>query len=147
MVERIFPHMSPVQTVRSPLPSTQIKRRSPNETQMWNVSAQLDLRQLGSPGTFVPRKPQYSRDNLHHATPAPVGQDACRLDWKENASARLSAYLEKSAPTRGENQQMEEWRRAEGSSEKGSTDEDVLKVALQPIKIAAGFRDPQVVGA
>lgn len=42
---------------------------------------------------------------------------------------------------------MEEPRRAKGISEKISPDEDILKVALQPIKIAAGFRDLQVVGA
>lgn len=137
-----FPHMSPVQTVRSPLPSTQIKRRSPNETQMWNVSAQLDLRQLGLRGRLFPE----SR-NIHETisiTPLwPESAKRCRLDWKGNASTHLSVYFEKSAPTQGETTR---WRN-EGICEKGHPDADILKVALQPIKIAAGFGDLQVVGA
>lgn len=81
-----FPHMSPVQTVRSPLPSTQIKRRSPNETQMWNVSAQLDLRQLGLRGRLFPES-----HNIHETisiTPLwPESAKRCRLDWKERQHA------------------------------------------------------------
>lgn len=76
-----FPHMSPVQIVQSP--RTQIKRRSPNETQMWNVSAQLDLRQLRLRGRLFPES-----HNIHKTisiTPLwPESAKRSRSFWKEN---------------------------------------------------------------
>lgn len=119
---------------------------APNETQMWNVSAQLDLRQLGLRGRLFPES-----HNIHETisiTPLrPESAKRCRSDWKENASTHLSVYFKKSAPTRGETTRWKNEDVQREVSEKGSPDEDILKVALQPIKIAAGFRDLQVVGA
>lgn len=60
-----FPHMSPVQHVGSPLMRTQINRSGLNETQMWNVSAGLDVRQLRLRGRFFPESHHF-RNQSHH---------------------------------------------------------------------------------
>lgn len=76
-----FPHMSLVQIVQSP--RTQIKRKSPNETQMWNVSAQLDLRQLRLRGRLFPES--HNINKTISITPLwPESAKRSRLLWKEN---------------------------------------------------------------
>lgn len=91
-----FPHMSLVQIVQSPLLRTQIKCRSPNETQMWNVSAQLDLRQLRLQGRLFPES-----HNIHKTisiTPLwPESAKRSRLVWKENTST-FSVFTLKNQP-------------------------------------------------
>lgn len=78
--------MSLVQIASSPFSRTQIKRRSLNETQMWNVSAQLDLRQLRLRGRLFPES-----HNIHKTIPItplwPKSFKCSRLVWKENTSA------------------------------------------------------------
>ena len=80
-----FPHMSLVQIVQSPLLRTQIKRRSPNETQMWNVCGQLDLRQPRLRGHLFPES-----HNIHRTisiTPLGLSQpSAPGWFWKESMS-------------------------------------------------------------
>lgn len=76
-----------------------------DETQMWNVSAQLDLRQLRPRRPSVPRKPQYSRDNINHATLGPSQPSAPgRLGRKPQAQFFFfffAVYFLKSAPAGG----------------------------------------------
>lgn len=74
-----FPHMSLVQHVESPLMRTQISRSRLNETQMWNISAQLDLRQLRPPETFCSQKAtiftrQYQSRHSQPSAPGRLGR-------------------------------------------------------------------------
>lgn len=68
----------------------------------WNTNVEClstaGLASAPSPGTFVPRKPQYSQDNLHHATLARVSQT---LQVALEGKHVFSVYFEKSAPTWG----------------------------------------------
>lgn len=98
-----FPHMSLVQIVQSPLLSTQIKRRSPNETQMWNVSAQLDLRQLRLRGRLFPESHNI-RKTISITPLWPESAKRSRLVWKEKHEHVFSVYFEKAAPTWGDEQ-------------------------------------------
>lgn len=109
IMERIF-LTSPVQHVGSPLMRTQTNRSSLNETQMWNVSAGLDLRQLRLRGRLFPESHHF-RETVPITPLQRHSAKRFRLVWKQNTSTFSVFTFQKSTPTQGNEGSQTTWKK------------------------------------
>lgn len=103
-MERIFLSCHQANVPNPPLMQTQIKRSSLNETQMWNVSAELHLRQRPLQGFLFPE----SHNTRKTVSITPPARRALRVGLEGKHKHAFSVYLSKSAPIRAQSDQTEE---------------------------------------
>lgn len=104
IMERIFLSCHQSNVPNPPLMQTQIKRSSLNETQMWNVSAELHLRQRPLRGFLFPE----SHNTRKTVSITPRASQALQVSLEGKHKHVFSVYLSKLAPIRAQSDQTEE---------------------------------------